>query len=404
MTVHASKGARSPSAFVTFGWCRSSYTVVRSLAARGVEVHVGDNSPFAMSRFSRFTKSYTRLPDFFAEPEVYVRALAEAIEHTGCKVLMPCFEDVELVIRHRDRLPADVRVAVPAFEDWAVAEDKLDYVERVAAAGCPVPRTHRVDSREALRDLAENLTFPVVVKVRMGNGARGVEIVERREDLEARFFALVEEYGLPAHRWPVLQEQLRGRKFKLDGVFREGESVATSVFEILRCKGANNFGTSTFRVTVDEPEVTRHAIQALQALNWHGMFNTDWICDEHGTAHLIDINGRLSGAVAVPYEAGMDLPWIWYQVSVGREEIDAQDARPGVRVRWVLGDAIALVEHLLAGEVRAGLRILLPRSGCRHDDFVWHDPLPFLAQGLDYLAKFIRARGAFRPPTTGAVR
>lgn len=393
-----------PAAFVTYGWCRSAYTVVRSLAARGVEVHVGDSSPFAMSRFSRFTKSFTRLPDFFAEPEAYVDALAEAIERTGCKVLMPCFEDVELVIRHRDRLPADVRVAVPAFEDWAVAEDKLDYVERVAAAGCPVPRTYRIESREALRDVAAKLTFPIVVKVRMGNGARGVEIVERRDDLEAQFFALVEEFELSVHRWPILQEQLRGRKFKLDGVFREGESVAISVFEILRCKGANKFGTSTFRVTVDEPQVTQHAIQALQALNWHGMFNTDWICDENGTAHLIDINGRLSGAVAVPFEAGMDLPWIWYQVSAGMEKYDAHDARPGVKVRWILGDAIALVEHLLAGEIRAGLRILLPIPGCRQDDFVWHDPLPFFGQGLDYLAKFLRARGSVRPMTKGMVR
>lgn len=393
-----------PAAFVTYGWCRSAYTVVRSLAARGVVVHVGDSSPFAMSRFSRFAKSFTRLPDFFAEPVAYVEALGSAIERTGAKVLMPCFEDVELVIRHRDQLPADVRVAVPTFEDWAVAEDKLDYLERVAAAGCPVPRTYHIESREAMRELAAQVAFPVVVKVRMGNGARGVEIVERAGDLEARFFALVEEFGLPVHRWPVVQEQLRGRKFKLDGVFRDGESVATSVFEILRCKGANKFGTSTFRVTVDEPELTRHAIQALQALRWHGMFNTDWICDEHGTAHLIDINGRLSGAVAVPYEAGMDLPWIWYQVSAGMAEIEAEDARPGIRVRWLLGDAIALVEHLLTGEVRAALRILRPVPGCRHDDFVWRDPLPFLGESLDYLAKFLRARGSVRPMTKGMVR
>jgi hypothetical protein len=108
--------------------------------------------------------------------------------------------------------------------------------------------------------------------------------------------------------------------------------------------------------------------------------------------------------VAVPYEAGMDLPWIWYQVSAGMEEIDAQDARPGVKVRWILGDAIALVEHLLAGEIRAGLRILLPIPRCRHDDFVWHDPLPFFGQGLDYLAKFLRARGSVRPMTKGMVR
>ena len=108
--------------------------------------------------------------------------------------------------------------------------------------------------------------------------------------------------------------------------------------------------------------------------------------------------------MAVPLEAGMDLSGIRYQVSAGMEEIDAQEARPGVNVRWILGDAIALVEHLLAGEIRAGLRILLPIPGCRHDDFVWHDPLPFFGQGLDYLAKFLRARGSVRPMTKGMVR
>lgn len=393
-----------PAAFVTYGWCRSSYTVVRSLALRGVEVHVGDNSPFAMSRFSRFAKSFTRLPDFFVEPDAYIDALINAMNRTGCKVLMPCFEDVELIIRHRNRLPVDVYVALPDVEDWVIAEDKLDYISRVAAAGCPVPKTYEIGSKEALIKLANEISFPVLVKVRMGNGSRGVEIVQRPRDLEARFFSIVKEFDLPVHRWPILQEQLRGKKFKLDGVFCFGECVATSVFEILRCKGANKFGTSTFRMTVNQSELTRHAIQAMQALNWHGMFNTDWICDDFGNAHLIDINGRLSGAVAVPFEAGMDLPWIWYQVSLGLKNIDVTDAQPGIKVRWLLGDAIAFVEHLLSGQIRAGLRILLPISKCRHDDFVWRDPLPFFGQCLDYLAKFIRARGSVRPITKGMVR
>jgi predicted ATP-grasp superfamily ATP-dependent carboligase len=393
-----------PPAFVTYGWCRSAYTVVRSLAARGVTVHVGDSSPFAMSRVSRYAASFTRLPDFFAEPEAYVAALARALQRTGAKVLMPCFEDIELVIRHRDQLPADLQVALPSLSEWALAEDKLDYLSPVAAAGCPVPATHQVASREDLADLAKRVAFPALVKVRMGNGARGVEIVPDAAQLDERFFAIVQEHGLPVARWPVVQEMLTGRKYKLDGVFEQGRCLATSVFEILRCKGAGKFGTSTFRRTVDQPEVTRYAIAALEALNWHGMFNTDWICDDKGVPHLIDINGRLSGAVAVPYEAGMDLPWIWYQVSIGAPDIQAEDARPDVIVRWILGDAIALVEHLAGGKLREALRIPVPRMGCRHDDFQLSDPLPFFAQATDYMSKFLRARGSTKPMSKGMVR
>jgi predicted ATP-grasp superfamily ATP-dependent carboligase len=395
---------RYPPAFVTYGWCRSAYTVVRSLAARGVTVHVGDSSPFAMSRVSRHATSFTRLPDFFAEPEAYVAALARALQRTGAKVLMPCFEDIELVIRHRDQLPADLQVALPALSDWARAEDKLDYLGPVAAAGCPVPATYQVTSQDELADLAKRIAFPVLVKVRMGNGARGVEVVSDAAQLEERFFGIAREHALPVERWPVVQEMLTGRKYKLDGVFENGRSLATSVFEILRCKGAGKFGTSTFRRTVEQPEVTRYAVSALGALNWHGMFNTDWICDDKGVPHLIDINGRLSGAVAVPFEAGMDLPWIWYQVSIGAPDIQAESARADVTVRWVLGDAIALVEHLADGKLVEALRILVPRIGCRHDDFQLSDPLPFFAQATDYMTKFLRARGSTKPMSKGMVR
>jgi predicted ATP-grasp superfamily ATP-dependent carboligase len=397
-------GNAHPSAFVTYGWCRSSYTVVRSLAARGVEVHVGDSSPFAMSRVSRYTASFTRLPDFFVEPDAYVVALAAALEKTGAEVLLPCFEDVELVIRYRERLPSRIRVAVPDLKDWAVAEDKLDYIARVDAAGCPVPRTHAVENLSQLPQLASEMRFPVLLKVRMGNGARGVEIIDKLEDLTPRMMAMIEEFGLPEGRWPIVQEHLRGRKFKLDGVFRDGKCLATSVFEILRCKGADKFGTSTFRRTVEAPQITRDAIAAMEALNWHGMFNTDWICDDDGTARLIDINGRLSGAVAVPFEAGLDLPWIWYQVAAGMQEVEAGDARAGIHVRWLIGDCIALVEHAMAGKFQDAARILRPQPGCRHDDFVLRDPLPFFAEGLDYFAKFARARGSTRPMTEGMVR
>lgn len=134
------------------------------------------------------------------------------------------------------------------------------------------------------------------------------------------------------------------------------------------------------------------------------MFNTDWICDDQGVPHLIDINGRLSGAVAVPYEAGMDLPWLWYQVSAGMIPAPAPAAQPNVPVRWLLGDAIALVEHAAAGKFLESLHILKPVPGCRHDDFIWHDPLPLAAEALDYLGKFLKARGSVRPMSEGMVR
>jgi len=306
-----------PPAFVTYGWCRTAYTVVRSLGARGIEVHVGDHSPFAMSRFSRHAKSFTRLPDFFAEPSRYIDELVAAMEKTGARVLFPCHEDVEIVIRHRERFPEHIQVAVPAFDDWNTAEDKLDYVRHVEATGCPVPETFEVNSEAGLTELREKLDFPVVVKTRIGNSAKGVVIVHYPDALEEIFFGLVKRYQLAPDRWPTIQAFVPGKKIGVLGIYNQGKHVSSIVFDIVRSKGAANFGTSTYRVTIDDPEIRANAIKAMESLNWHGVVDMDWLRDENGTARLIDINGRLGGATALTYISGMDMPWLWYQVAIG---------------------------------------------------------------------------------------
>lgn len=386
-----------PAAFVTFGWCRSTYTVVRSLAVRGVRVYVGDSSRVAMSRFSRYASGFSRLPDFYLEPENYVKELALALSKHKARVLLPCFEDVKTILEHRNLLPDDIQIALPSLPDWRNAEDKYTYLETVARAGCPVPKTLKICTTQEFHELKDALGFPVVVKTRSGHGARGVEVCHSASSLEATFFNLIQTYQLQADRWPILQEYLPGKKYKLDGVFRHGEPVGLCPFEILRCKGAGKFGTSTLRRTVEAQDIVKFSSGALSALNWHGMFNTDWICDEHGVPHLIDVNGRLSGAVGVCYEGGVDLPWYWYQVAAGIDVSAKDNGLPGTYVRWILGDCIALVEQSLSGRLSEVRSILTPIRSCRHDDFELSDPLPFLAQAVDYMQKFVRAKGSLRP-------
>lgn len=389
-------------AFVTYGWCRSTYTVVKSLARRGVPVHVGDSSPFAMSRFSRYRRSFTRLPDFYEQPEAYIDALALAMDRTGSRVLLPCFEDIELVVRYRHRLPEHALMALPALEDWERAEDKYDYIRALQHTGCPTPRTRKIEGLSELAEVPDEFRFPVVVKIRTGNGSRGVEIVQRPMDLKPTVLRIVETFELASSRWPVIQERLGGRKFKQEGMFAGGSSVASVVYRILRCKEPNLFGTSTLRETVNHPELSGYAVEALSALNWNGVYNTDWICDENDTPHLIDINGRLSGALAICYAAGVDIPWMWYQMAIGRDP-DNCDARAGTRARWLLGDMIGLVQHLRAGAFRQMFGILRPEA-CYLDDFSLSDPLPLFAEGSDYLYKFLGSGGSFTPTTKGMVR
>ena len=82
-------GERAP-VLVTNGWVRTAYNVVESLGRRGIPVHVVDRSPRAMCRFSRWTRSFHRVPNFFEEPEAYARAPRVPL---GDGALLPAFAD-----------------------------------------------------------------------------------------------------------------------------------------------------------------------------------------------------------------------------------------------------------------------------------------------------------------------
>ena len=123
--------------FITYGWCRNGYTVVRSLGQRGIEVHVGDASPLAMSRFSRYCRSFTCLPDCFCEPEEYFSAVCRALKKTSAGVLLPCHEDTRIFIKRRSELPEGVKVAFPDYKLYQQIEDKLDCVKPCWSAQLP---------------------------------------------------------------------------------------------------------------------------------------------------------------------------------------------------------------------------------------------------------------------------
>ena len=393
-----------PSAFVTYGWCRSSYAVVWSLGRRGVPVHVGDASPLAMSRFSRYCRSFTRLPDFFREPEAYVERVCHAVAATGAKVLLPAHEDVELFCRHRNQLPADLAVALPRYDACVDAGDKLVFLERARAAGCPVPQTTIITTLDQLDRLEREHPFPLVVKARTGNSAKGVRIVRTAQQLRQCFSELVERYHLPNSRWPIIQEFLPGPKYGALAVFDRGQYVAGFAVRYLRCKESGDFGTSSYRISAAAPDILQHTAHALAAFDWHGVVDLDFIEDQHGVARLIEINPRLGGTIALAQFSGVDLPYLWYLIALGQPLPQSPPPRAGVKARWLVGDGLALVDRIKRRRFREALDILRPQKNCCHDDFHPSDPCPLFFEATDYLSKFLKARGSLNPATEGMIR
>lgn len=381
--------------YVTYGWCRTAYTVVRSLGRRGFDVHVGDASGLAMSRWSRYCASFSQLPDFRAAPDQYVDAVVRHAAATGSSVIFPCHDDVGVIAERIGSLPPDLRLAIPSADSWRTAEDQLLCARAARALGCGVPATVELAKPDDARDAVAELGYPLVVKRRLSNSAKGVAIV--RDDAALR--SAVRDLGsMVPDESLVLQEYVEGRKFGHIAVYEEGRRVCSLTFEILRSKGHRNFGTSTLRSVASSPELDRQAERLMTSLRWSGVVDMDWIVSDEGTPYLIDVNARLGGATALTDFADVDVPYAWYLAACGmaRRRYCERAPRPAV-ARWLLGDLIGAVDAVSGGDVQSALTTALPARGRRHDDFFARDPAPFIGECVDYGVKFLRSGGSLNP-------
>jgi hypothetical protein len=125
---------------------------------------------------------------------------------------------------------------------------------------------------------------------------------------------------------------------------------------------------------------------------------------------FLEINGRFWNSLALAIHAGVDFPVAVAQMAEHGDTDCLPPGQPGVRCRWLLGDA----RHL--GSVWKGAPrgfpvpfpsrlattadVLRPSRGIVHDNFSLDDPLPELGDWLHFLLR--RVPGALRSKAVGA--
>jgi len=394
-----------PKVFVTFGWCRSSYAAIWSLGRRGIDVHVGDASPLAMSRFSRYCKSFTKLPDFFIEPERYFYETCQALKRTKAKVLMPGHEDVGIFSKRSDELPSDVSIALPDWSNYSIAEDKFTVLDLAQKAGCPVPETMEIGSLQELEILAESTDWPMVIKTRIGNSAKGVRIAHSKREMVEKFEELIRTYNLPKDRWPVVQEFLPGEAAGVCLAYDRGKCIASFAERYLRCKEPGKFGTSTLRETFDNQQLIVNAVAVMNELEWHGIAHVDFVADREGRFKLIEINPRLWGALALALFSGIDFPYLWYLTAIDRCNPDSVELQTRkIKCRWLIGDCLAFFELVKRARFAEAAGLIAPQLNCYHDDFNISDPFPLMFEICDYFTKFVKSGGSINPVIGNMIR
>jgi carbamoyl-phosphate synthase large subunit len=192
--------------------------------------------------------------------------------------------------------------------------DKLTMAEALKAAGLPIPDTVTV---------AEGRTgdFPCIVKPRHGRGSRGVQILQREEQLEA----YVSLSGQDPEQI-ILQALQHGQEYTvLMAADRQGllRAVVPVKVDVKR-------GITLRAETVHNVDVINGCQAIHEALPTVGCYNIQLILTGDGQMMPFEINPRVSTTFCLGLSAGID------PITIYRDEVAGDGLlsfRTGVRLR-----------------------------------------------------------------------
>ena len=374
----------------------------RSLDRAGYEVTVGASESWSKAGWSRCASKSFVYPSPRTDPDAFVRRLVEEIRSGNRAIVMPMTErtTIPLSARRADIAKAGGMMVLPPEDVLLKVFDKRWMTELAQTLGIAVPRTWVVQRDADASRLAPELPYPVVLKPlvseeRNANGGSthtGTPLYAR----SAREFLEAVAQMLGRCSAVLVQEFVQGTGAGYFAILRHGELRGEFAHRRLRDVRPTGSGSALRESALPSPTLREASLALLRAVGWHGVAMVEYRMRADGTPVFLEVNGRFWHSLALAVHAGVDFPLGLARLAEHGDLEPLPAGRPGVRCRWLLGDA----RHLAAvwrgapagypGEFPSRLGTLLaelrPSLGMTHDNFELADPLPELGDWIHFFA------------------
>ncbi|MDT8453023.1 MAG: ATP-grasp domain-containing protein [Gammaproteobacteria bacterium] len=377
---------------------RSALAVTRSLGRHGVSLITADETVTSLAGCSRYSQKYISHPSPRLQTEHFISTIVEICNKENIAIIFPMTElTTNLLLKHQDKL-SGIILPFAGLETVDALADKYRLMQLAQALDIPVPKTVYVDALNNLPVKLTQLNYPLVLKP--GKSwleyqhewlHSSVRFADNAEQAEA---ILEQDAAFQAHPF-LLQENVPGKGEGIFALYDRGEVKALFAHKRLREKPPRG-GVSVLSESVTmNAQLLSFTRSLLDHVGWHGIAMVEFRVDENGTAYLMEINTRFWGSLQLAVDAGVDFPWLLYQVACGKKTAPVESYRRGVRLRWLLGDLDSLYLTLrdktfsFREKTRAVFRFLRPSFNTHHEVNRWNDPAPFWWELKQYLKNLL---------------
>lgn len=266
-------------------------------------------SPAADWRAGKIQKENTE------REEAYIQAIFRICEQEQIDTIFPSFDaHVYVFSKNKARFEKlGVLIPVPDYEAVLTPLDKYRTIRAAEEVGFPCPKTFLPESEKDARRIADELSFPLIMKRRFTAGGRGMHLIKDLPDLLDK--TRREIFGAF-----VMQEYIPGNLYHNFVITLDKKGELKMVF----CRKVLDHSRRLCQVfAVDSPAsqpFASHAARMIQKLGWWGGITVQTFIDpRNNTPKLMEINPRLGLILWNRTEAGINEPLMILKIARGEE-------------------------------------------------------------------------------------
>jgi D-aspartate ligase len=357
-------------------------SIARSLGRHDVPVWVTTPPNIRLASCSRYTQRTLPWPNGDSETQVaYLLDLAERHKLDQWVLFPTSDESAALLSKFHAALSRRFRVSTPTWDVLRWAYDKRLTYRLAAQEQVDYPSTF-CPAIEADLETA-TCAFPAVLKPAVHASINRFTAdkawpVTNRQELLARYR---EARGLIPPDLILVQQLIPGggeSQFSYAALCCNGQPIASLTARRTRQYPIDFGYSSSFVETLDVPEIVAPSRRLLAAIQYTGIVEVEYKFDARdGRYKLLDINPRLWTWSPLGGRAGVDFPYLLWQMMVGRPVLE-QTGRTGVHWVRMSTDLPAAIHAMLRGRLSLGAYLRILRGPLEFALIASDDPLPGL--------------------------
>lgn len=333
------------------GNTRSALAATRSLGRKGVPVVVADQAERNLSSASKYCSESFAYPSPAGDWEGFLTTVRTECSRRGIKVIFPMTEiSIAIVLKHRERV-APLILPFVGFDTFDALADKWELFQLAQQLHLSTPKTQFVSDISSFGAIDPELKFPVVVKpyrsIMWSNG-RWISASVKYAGSARELKEIVARYEYFNQHSFLIQEYISGEAQGIFALYAHGKPVSFFAHRRLRERPPSG-GVSVLSESIEpNPEAQKAARALLDYVGWHGVAMVEFKVSAEGVPYLMEVNGRFWGSLQLAIDAGVDFPWLLYQLATGRDLDRVNGYTTGVKCRWLLGDLASLCTILIS--------------------------------------------------------